>query len=62
MLDSYEGGFFADSDEKTFIYREGTLAGAKFEVYAAEDIYLKADCSSDENSNRTKYSSKDSAL
>ena len=58
VLDAYEGGFFADSDEKTFIYREGTLAGAKFEVYAAEDIYT-ADMQLDENGNRTKYYSKD---
>ncbi|WP_349818556.1 SpaA isopeptide-forming pilin-related protein [Coprococcus sp. RTP31081st1_D2_RTP31081_211007] len=57
VLDAYEGGFFADSDEKTFIYREGTLAGAKFEVYAAEDIYT-ADMQLDENGNRTKYYSK----
>lgn len=38
ILDGYKGGLFADSEEKEFVYREGSLAGAKFEVYAAEDI------------------------
>ena len=37
VLDSYKGGLFADSDEKSFVYREGSLAGARYEVYAAED-------------------------
>lgn len=58
VLDSYAGRFFADSDEKTFIYREGSLDGAKFEIYAAEDIYT-ADMQLDEKGNRTKYYSKD---
>ncbi|MBP3504959.1 MAG: LPXTG cell wall anchor domain-containing protein, partial [Lachnospiraceae bacterium] len=54
VLDAYKGGLFADSEEKEFVYREGSLAGAKFEVYAAEDIYT-ADMQVDENGNRTKY-------
>ena len=54
VLDSYKGGLFADAEEKTFVYREGSLAGAKFEVYAAEDIYT-ADMQKDESGNRTKY-------
>lgn len=54
VLDDYKGGLFADSLEKEFIYKEGSLAGAKFEVYAAEDIFT-ADMQLDENGNRTKY-------
>lgn len=54
VLDAYKGGLFADSEEKEFIYKEGSLAGAKFEVYAAEDIFT-ADMQVDENGNRTKY-------
>lgn len=54
ILDSYKGGLFADSEEKKFIYKEGALAGAKFEVYAAEDIFT-ADMQVDENGNRIKY-------
>ena len=57
ILDGYKGGLFADSDEKEFIYREGSLEGAEFEVYAAEDIFT-ADMQKDENGNRTKYYSK----
>ena len=57
ILDGYKGGLFADSDEKEFIYKEGSLAGAEFEVYAAEDIFT-ADMQKDENGNRTKYYSK----
>ena len=54
VLDAYKGGLFADSEEKEFVYKEGSLAGAKFEVYAAEDIYT-ADMQVDEKGNRTKY-------
>lgn len=54
ILDGYKGGLFADSEEKEFVYKEGSLAGAKFEVYAAEDIFT-ADMQVDENGNRTKY-------
>ena len=54
VLDAYKGGLFADSEEKEFVYKEGSLAGAKFEVYAAEDIYT-ADMQVDENGSRTKY-------
>lgn len=57
ILDSYKGGLFADSEKKEFIYKEGSLAGAEFEVYAAEDIFT-ADMQKDENGNRTKYYSK----
>ena len=57
ILDGYKGGLFADSEEKEFIYKEGSLAGAEFEVYAAEDIFT-ADMQKDENGNRTKYYSK----
>ena len=58
VLDGYEGGWFADSDEKEFVYVEGGLEGAEFEVYAAEDIYT-ADNQVDEAGNRIKYYSKD---
>ena len=54
VLDSYKGGLFADSDEKSFVYREGSLAGAEYEVYAAEDIFT-ADMQKDADGNRTKY-------
>jgi LPXTG-motif cell wall-anchored protein len=57
ILDGYKGGLFADSEEKEFVYKEGSLAGAEFEVYAAEDIFT-ADMQKDENGNRTKYYSK----
>ena len=46
ILDGYK--------EDSFVYREGSLAGAKFEVYAAEDIYT-ADMQKDSNGNRIKY-------
>lgn len=54
VLDSYAGGLFSSEDGKNFIYKEGSLAGAKYEVYAAEDIFT-ADMQVDENGNRTKY-------
>lgn len=54
VLDAYKGSLFAGSREKEFIYKEDFLAGAKFEVYAAEDIFT-ADMQVDENGNRTKY-------
>lgn len=54
VLDAYKGGLFADSEDKEFVYREGSLAGARFEIYAAEDIYT-ADMQTDENGNRNKY-------
>ncbi len=54
VLDAYKGGLFADSEEKEFVYKEGSLAGAKFEIYAAEDIYT-ADMQCDTEGNRTKY-------
>lgn len=54
ILDGYKGGLFADSEEKEFVYKEGSLAGAKFEVYAAEDIFT-ADMQLDETGERTKY-------
>ena len=57
VLEGYGGGWFADSDEKEFVYVDGGLEGAEFEVYAAEDIYT-ADNQVDEAGERTKYYSK----
>lgn len=54
ILDSYKGGLFADSEEKKFVYRDGNLAGAEFEIYAAEDIYTN-DYQKNGNGERTKY-------
>lgn len=54
ILDGYKGGLFADSEEKEFIYKEGSLAGAVFEVYAAEDIYTN-DFQVNENGERNRY-------
>ena len=53
VLKGYKGGLFAKSDDKEFVYEEASLAGAVYEVYAAEDIYT-ADMQLDENGNRTK--------
>ena len=57
ILNNYKGSLFADSLEKEFVYKEGNLSGAKFEVYANEDIFT-ADMQLDENGNRVKYYSK----
>ena len=57
ILDGFKGGLLASSYEKEFIYKEGSLAGAQFEVYAAEDIYT-ADNQKDADGNRIKYYSK----
>ena len=57
VLDSYEGGLFASDADKEFIYKVGSLAGAEYEVYAAEDIFTN-DYQLDENGVRTKYYSK----
>ena len=57
VLDGFKGGLLASSYEKEFVYREGSLAGAKFKVYAAEDIYT-ADNQKDAGGNRIKYYSK----
>ena len=57
ILDGFKGGLLASSYEKEFIYKESSLAGAKFEVYAAEDIYT-ADNQKDADGNRIKYYSK----
>ncbi|WP_416742166.1 SpaA isopeptide-forming pilin-related protein [Agathobacter rectalis] len=54
VLDGFKGGLLASSYEKEFVYREGSLAGAKFKVYAAEDIYT-ADNQKDADGNRIKY-------
>lgn len=54
ILTGYKGGLFADSEEKEFVYKEGSLAGAEFAVYAAEDIYTN-DYQKDGNGERTKY-------
>ena len=57
VLDGFKGGLLASSYEKEFVYREGSLAGAVFKVYAAEDIFT-ADNQKDADGNRTKYYSK----
>ena len=57
VLDGFKGGLLASSYEKEFVYKEGSLAGAKFKVYAAEDIYT-TDNQKDADGNRIKYYSK----
>ena len=57
VLEGFKGGLLASSYEKEFVYKEGSLAGAKFKVYAAEDIYT-ADNQKDADGNRIKYYSK----
>lgn len=57
ILNDYKGSLFAGSEDKEFVYKEGSLAGAEFKVYAAEDIYTN-DFQKDENGERTKYYSK----
>lgn len=57
ILSGYTGGLFAGYEDKEFVYKEGSLAGAVFEVYADEDIYTN-DFQRDENGERTKYYSK----
>ena len=57
VLDGFKGGLFANSEDKEFVYKEGSLAGAVFKVYAAEDIFT-ADKQKDADGNRTKYYSK----
>ena len=54
VLDGFKGGLFANSEDKEFVYKEGSLAGAVFKVYAAEDIFT-ADNQKDADGNRTKY-------
>ena len=54
VLDGFKGGLLASSYEKEFVYKEGSLGGAKFKVYAAEDIYT-ADNQKDADGNRIKY-------
>lgn len=54
VLDEYKGGLYVNPDEKGFTYREGSLAGAVFKIYAAEDIYT-ADNQKDADGNRIKY-------
>lgn len=58
VLEGYEGGWLADSDEKEFVFVEDGLEGAEFEVYAAEDIFT-ADNQVDDAGNRIKIYSKD---
>ena len=58
VLDGFKGGLLASLYEKEFVYREGSLAGAKFKVYAAEDIYT-ADNQKDADGNRIKYYSEE---
>ena len=54
VLDGFKGGLLASSYEKEFVYKEGSLAGAVFKVYAAEDIFT-ADNQKDADGNRIKY-------
>ena len=54
VLDEYKGGLYVNPDEKGFTYREGSLAGAVFKIYAAEDIYTE-DNQKDADGNRIKY-------
>ena len=57
VLDEYKGGLYVNPDEKGFTYKEGSLSGAKFNAYAAEDIYT-ADNQKDSSGNRIKLYSK----
>lgn len=57
VLSSYKGGLFAGFEDEKFVYKEGSLAGAVFEVYAAEDIYTN-DFQRNESGERTKYYNK----
>lgn len=52
------GGVLVDYKDGEFVYKNHTLAGAVFEVYAAEDI-ATADNQTDENGNKILYYSKD---
>jgi len=54
VLDSYAGGLFTNAVDKEFIYKECSLAGAEYAVYANEDIYTN-DYQVDEFGVRTKY-------
>ena len=41
VLDGFKGGLFANSEDKEFVYKEGSLAGAVFKVYAAEIFHSR---------------------
>lgn len=56
-----KSGEILKSFKKDFIYEEGSLAGAQFEVYAAEDIY-SADHQMDEQGNRHVEYAKDTLV
>lgn len=56
-----KSGEVLKSFKKDFIYEEGSLAGAQFEVYAAEDIY-SADHQTDEQGNRHVEYAKDTLV
>lgn len=56
LLDNYEGSLMEDG-KGSFVYKTGNLAGAKFDVYANEDIYTP-DNQKDLNGNRIKIYSK----
>ena len=56
MTDS-RADFLQAHMRKEFVYKEGSLAGAIFKVYAAEDIFT-ADNQKDADGNRIKYYSK----
>ena len=57
VLDGFKGGLFANSEDKEFVYKEGSLAGAVFKVYAAEDIFT-ADNQKDADGNRTSITAR----
>jgi len=61
QLKIYKQGEMLTGYEKDFQYEMGGLAGAEFEVYAAENIYT-ADHQVDENGKRTMYFAKDALV
>lgn len=56
-LKDHFGSIYAGTQDKDFRYEKTGLAGAEFEVYAAEDI-CTPDHQTDEDGNRTKFYSK----
>ena len=54
VLVGFGTGTLDETQKNDFVFRESSLAGAKFEVYAAEDIYT-ADGQADESGARTCY-------
>ena len=56
ILDGFDGSLMKDKSGN-FVYKTGNLAGAKFKIYAAEDIYTQ-DNQKDESGERYKIYSK----